>query len=73
MILCHKFRDRRLDQTIIGRLTPGGLLAITGLSEVDALPGPYRMKPGELTAAFSELDLVAAGEGQGCAWLLARA
>ena len=27
-ILCHKFRDRRLDQAIIERLAPGGLLAI---------------------------------------------
>jgi SAM-dependent methyltransferase len=73
VILCHKFRDRRLDQAIIGRLAPGGLLAIAMLSEVDASPGPFRATPGELPAAFAELDLVAAGEGQGHAWLLARA
>jgi SAM-dependent methyltransferase len=73
VILCHKFRDRRLDQTIVERLAPGGLLAIAVLSEVDAAPGPFRARPGGLAAAFSELDLVAAGEGQGHAWLLARA
>lgn len=73
VILCHKFRDRRLDQPIIGRLAPGGLLAIAVLSEVGAAAGPFRAAAGELPAAFAELDLVAAGEGDGCAWLLARA
>jgi SAM-dependent methyltransferase len=72
VILCHKFRDRRLDQSIVERLAPGGLLAIAVLSEVDAAPGPFRAGPGELPAAFAELELVAAGEGQGYAWLLAR-
>lgn len=73
LILCHKFRDRGLDQAIIERLAPGGLLAIAALSDVDAARGRFRTSPGELTAAFAELNLVAAGEGQGCAWLLARA
>ena len=73
VILCHKFRDRRLDQAIIERLAPGGLLAIVALSEVDAAPGPFRAAPGELAAAFAALNLIATGEGQGHAWLLARA
>jgi SAM-dependent methyltransferase len=73
LILCHKFRERRLDQAIIERLTPGGLLAIAVLSEVGAAPGPFRAVAGELPAAFAELNLVAAGEGDGYAWLLARA
>ena len=72
-ILCHKFRDRRLDRAIIERLAPGGLLAIAVLSEVGAAPGPFRAAPGELATAFGELDLIAAGEGGGTAWLLARA
>jgi SAM-dependent methyltransferase len=72
VILCSRFRDRRLDRAIIERLAPGGLLAIAVLSEVGAAPGPFRAKPGELTAAFAELDPVAAGEGEGQAWLLAR-
>jgi SAM-dependent methyltransferase len=73
VILCHRFSDRRLDRAIIERLAPGGLLAIAVLSEVGAAPGPFRAVAGELPAAFAELDLVAAGEGEGCAWLLARA
>jgi SAM-dependent methyltransferase len=73
VILCHKFRDRSLDRAIIARLAPGGLLAIAVLGEVGAAPGPYRAVAGELAAAFAELDLVAAGEGKGRAWLLARA
>jgi SAM-dependent methyltransferase len=73
VILCHLFRDRRLDRAIIERLAPGGLLAIAVLSEVDAAPGPFRATPGELPAAFAEMEIVVAGEGRGHAWLLARA
>ncbi len=72
VILCHKFRDRRLDGAIIDRLAPGGLLAITALSEVGAAPGPFRAAPGELPAAFAQLAHLDAGEGDGQAWLLAR-
>ncbi len=72
VILCHKFRDRRLDGAIIERLAPGGLLAIAALSEVGAAPGPFRAAPGELPAAFAELEQLDAGEGDGQAWLLAR-
>ena len=71
-IVCHKFRDRRLDRAIIERLAPGGLLAIVALSEVGAGPGPFRAVAGELPAAFAELDVIVAGEGDGQAWLLAR-
>lgn len=73
VILCHKFRDRRLDRAIIGRLAPGGLLAIAVLSEVGASPGPFRAVAGELPVAFADLSVIAAGEGDGDAWLLARA
>jgi SAM-dependent methyltransferase len=73
VILCHKFRDRRLDVAIVERLAPGGLLALAVLSEVDATPGPFRAAPGELPVAFAQLDVIVTGEGQGYAWLLARA
>lgn len=73
VILCHRFRDPRLDRAIIERLAPGGLLAIAVLSEVGAAPGPFRAVAGELPAAFAGLDQLAAGEGDGHAWLLARA
>jgi SAM-dependent methyltransferase len=71
-IVCHRFRDRRLDRAIVERLAPGGLLAIVALSEVGACPGPFRAVAGELPAAFAELDVIDAGEGDGQAWLLAR-
>lgn len=72
VVICHRFRAPHLTDAIIGRLVPGGLLAIAVLSEVDAAPGPYRAAPGELTAAFANLDPIESGEGQGLAWLLAR-
>lgn len=72
VVVCHKFRDRRLDQAILDRLAPGGLLAIVALSEVGAAPGPFRATPGELPAAFAALARVSSGEGDGYAWLLAR-
>lgn len=73
VLLCHRFRDRRLDRAIIERLRPGGLLAIAALSQVGAAPGPFRAVAGELPAAFAGMSLIAAGEGDGHAWLLARA
>lgn len=73
VILCHKFRDRRLDGAIIERLAPGGLLAVAALSEIDSTPGPFHVSRGELRAAFAALDPIASGEGDGRAWLLARA
>lgn len=73
VIVCHRFRDRRLDRAIVERLAPGGLLAISVLSEVGAEPGPFRAAPGELLTAFADLEHLAAGEGAGRAWLLARA
>ena len=73
LIMCYLFRDPRLDPAIIERLAPGGLLAIAALSTVDVGPGPFRAGPGELRLAFAELDLIAESEGQGEAYLLARA
>ncbi len=73
VVLCHKFRDRRLDRAILGRLAPGGVLAISCFSEVGAAPGRFRAGSGELVAAFAALDVIAAGEGGGVAWLVARA
>lgn len=72
VVVCHRFRDRRLDRAIIGRLASGGLLAISALSEVGGAPGPFRAAPGELTSAFAELELIAADEADGVAWVLAR-
>jgi SAM-dependent methyltransferase len=72
VVLCHRFRDARLDRAIIERLAPGGVLAIAVLSEVGVGPGPFRAAPGELLRAFARLDAIAEGEADGEAWLLAR-
>jgi SAM-dependent methyltransferase len=72
VVLCHMFRDRRLYGPIMERLKGGGLLAMAVLSEVDAEPGPFRAGPGELKSAFADLSVIADGEGDGRAWLLAR-
>ena len=72
VIVCHKFRDARLDEPILARLAPGGLLAISALSEVGATPGPFRVRAGELQHAFAALEVIAAGEAHGEAWLLGR-
>ncbi|MDZ7884805.1 MAG: class I SAM-dependent methyltransferase [Mycobacterium sp.] len=73
VVVCNRFRDRRLDGAVINRLAPGGLLAICVLSEVGAAPGCFSAVSGELCAAYAALDVVAAGEGDGQAWLIARA
>ncbi|CAN5299303.1 class I SAM-dependent methyltransferase [soil metagenome] len=73
VVLCHKFRDFRLDGPLLSRLAPGAMVAISALSEVGASPGPFRAKPGELQRAFGTLEVIAAGEDAGLAWLLGRA
>lgn len=72
VLLCSMFRDRRLDGAILERLATGGLLAVSALSEVGAAPGQFRARAGELTAAFGALEMIACGEADGQAWLLAR-
>jgi SAM-dependent methyltransferase len=72
LLCCYLFRDRRLDQAMMDRLIPGGLLAVAVLSEVGAGPGPFRTRPRELSISFDELDVLVEGEEDGMAWLLAR-
>jgi SAM-dependent methyltransferase len=72
VVLCHRFRDGRLDRAIVERLAPGGLLSIVACSEIGGGPGPFRAAPGELAAAFAGLDVLDGGEADGQAWLLAR-
>jgi len=73
LILCHLFRDPRLDPAMVTRLAPGGVLAVASLSEVGAGPGRFRARPGELDEAFGALDTLARGEADGLAWIIARA
>lgn len=72
LLLCQNFRDARLDQPMMDRLAPGGLLAIATLSEVDSRPGPFRARRRELREAFKKLELLVEGERDGRAWLIGR-
>jgi SAM-dependent methyltransferase len=72
LVLCHLFRDPRLDQLMMDRLKPGGTVAIAVLSEVGVGPGPFRARQGELVEAFDAIEVLAAGEVDGLAWLVAR-
>jgi protein-L-isoaspartate O-methyltransferase len=73
LLLCHNFRDARLDRPMLQRLAPGGILAIATLSDVGAAhPGAFRAQPGELRRAFAALELLAEGEHDGRAWLVGR-
>jgi SAM-dependent methyltransferase len=72
VVVCNMFRDPRLDDAIVQRLLPGGLLAIAALSEVGVGPGRYRARRGELLDAFDMLEVIESGEQNGEAWLLGR-
>lgn len=72
VVVCHLFRDERLDVPVFERLRPGGLLAVAALSEVGGPPGRHRARAGELRARFGHLELIDGGEADGTAWLLAR-
>ena len=70
LVVCHMFREPRLDQPMIDLLVAGGMLAVATLSEVGAGPGRFRARPGELRDAFAELEILAEAEHDGVAWLL---
>ena len=72
VVVCQLFRDPPRYADLVAALAPGGLLAITVLSEVDAEPGPFRAPPGELRTAFSGLETLLDRERDGEATLLAR-
>jgi SAM-dependent methyltransferase len=73
LVVCQRFRDPRLYPELARRLAPGGLLAISVLSRTGADAGPFRAEPGELPAAFGELEVLSHRDAQGEAALLARA
>jgi SAM-dependent methyltransferase len=76
LVICRRFRDRRLYPQLVEALMPGGVLVVTVLSQVGAVePGAaFRAEPGELEDAFSALDVVIerATEAGGEATLVAR-
>jgi SAM-dependent methyltransferase len=72
VVVVQRFRSPALYPALVALLSPGGLLAITVLSEVDEGPGPWRAPPGELLAAFGHLDVLVHAEGNGEASLVGR-
>lgn len=72
VVVCQRFRDPALYPALRDALAPGGLLAVTVLSEVGGTGGRFRAAPGELAAAFAGLEVLAHHEGGGEAHLLAR-
>ncbi|MGB3481044.1 MAG: methyltransferase domain-containing protein [Mycobacterium sp.] len=68
VIVCHKFRDHRLDRPMLVRLAAGGLLAISALRGA----GAFRVADGELEEAFADLAVTASGTADDTAWLLGR-
>ena len=71
LIVCQRFRDRRLDAPMIERLRPGGVAIVTVLSSVgSANPGRYHAPPGELSTAFGadeRCEVFRSYEGDGVA------
>ncbi|MBN9738991.1 Thioredoxin reductase [Pseudonocardia sp. Ae168_Ps1] len=72
VVVCQRFRAPALYPALAAAVAPGGLLVVTVLSEVGDTGGQYRAAPGELPAAFGELEVVAHHEGGGEAHLVAR-
>ena len=70
LVTCHLFSARSLDEAIIERLMPNGVLAITVLSEVGSEPGPFRAGPGELLERFGSLEVRHHREAEGTATLV---
>jgi 2-polyprenyl-3-methyl-5-hydroxy-6-metoxy-1,4-benzoquinol methylase len=70
LVVCHMYRESRLDQELIERVAPCGLIAIASLSEVGGAPGRFRAAPGELREAFAALETLSDSEDDGVAWLV---
>ena len=73
------FLDRTLFPRLVGSLTPGGLLLVQTFVDLghDSRPGvppEYKLRPGELRAAFATLEILEDAEdpANGTARLLAR-
>jgi SAM-dependent methyltransferase len=73
VVVCQLFRDPARYADLAAALAPGGLLAVSVLSETGAGPGPFRAAPGELRAAFRALETLRHRERDGEETLLARA
>jgi SAM-dependent methyltransferase len=74
VVVCQRFRDRRLYPLLRSALAQGGLLIVTVLSRVGAGgddAAAFRAEPGELLDAFDALRVLSHHEGDGEAVLVA--
>lgn len=65
LVVCHRFSAPGLDASMLERLEPGGILALTVLSEVGAGPGPFRVAKGGLLDRFADAEILAHREHDG--------
>lgn len=76
LVVCQRFREVDLYPQLAAALAPDGVLVVTVLSEVglDEEAGPFHAPPGDLSIAFSQLDvaIVSHHEAHGEATLVAR-
>lgn len=76
LVICQGFRAPGLYPELAAALAPDGVLVVTVHSMVgaDRDPGPYHAPPGDLSIAFSQLDvdIVSHHEANGLATLVAR-
>ncbi len=76
LIVCQRFLHRGFLGGLADRLTPGGVAAISVLSDVgaprDAVGGGHRVRPGELVELLPGLEILDSREGNGVASVLAR-
>lgn len=72
LMLCHRFNAPALDESLLARLVPGGVLALTALSEVGAEPGSFRVRAGELLSRFAGTELLGHSEEGGQATIVVR-
>ncbi len=75
VIVCQRFRGTALYGSLVEALRPGGLVVLTVLSQVGAAtPGQFHAPSGELTDAFSALDVdvILHSEADGQASIVAR-
>jgi SAM-dependent methyltransferase len=72
VVVCQRFRDPDRYGALAAVLAPGGLVAVTVLSEVGGTAGPFRAPPGELRASFARLELLVDREVDGEATVVAR-
>lgn len=76
LVICQRFRGTNLYPQLAAALAPDGVLVITVLSTVglEGEPGPFHAPPGDLSIAFSQLDveILSHHEAHGEATLVAR-